>query len=185
RQVMRRTAAVFLILLVAPTLALAQVNGPLLLQKPTVNQTHIVFSFADDLWIVPRAGGDAQRLTSGPGAETDPIFSPDGKWIAFTGEYEGNGDVYVIAAAGGEPRRLTYHPGDDRAVGWTPDGKNVLFYSKRNSYSRFGQLFTVSVEGGPATEVPLPMAEQGTYSADGKRLAYVPLGLQTYAAWKR
>ena len=80
---------------------------PLLMQKPTVSKTHIVFSYADDLWIVPRDGGDAQRLTSGPGVETDPIFSPDGKWIAFTGEYEGNVDVYVIPATGGEPRRLT------------------------------------------------------------------------------
>ena len=181
---MNRLVALALVLIV-PGLAWGQANPPQLLQKPTVNQTHIVFTFADDLWIVPRTGGEAQRLTSGPGAETDPIFSPDGKWVAFTGEYGGNGDVYVVPAAGGEPRRLTYHPGNDRAVGWTPDGKNVLFYSNRNSYSRFGRLFTVPVEGGPATEVPLPMAEQGSYSPDGKRLAYVPLGLQTYAAWKR
>jgi tricorn protease len=168
---MKRFVAL-LVILIGPGVALGQADRPLLLQKPAVNQTHIVFSFADDLWIVPRTGGDAQRLTSGPGVETDPHFSPDGKWIAFTGEYEGNGDVYVIPATGGEPRRLTFHPGNDRAVGWTPDGKNVLFYSQRNSYSRFGRLFTVPVEGGPATELPLPMAEQGMYSGDGTRLAY-------------
>jgi tricorn protease len=171
--------------LFTPTIALAQAQPPQLLQKPTASRTQIVFAFADDLWIVPRDGGDAQRLTSGPGVETDPIFSPDGRWIAFTGEYEGNVDVYVIAATGGEPRRLTYHPGDDRAVGWTPDGKQVLFQSKRNSYSRFNRLFTVPLEGGFCEEVPLPMADQGSYSADGKQLAYVPLGLQSYAAWKR
>src|SRR6266571_6526189 len=120
-----------LVVLVVPGLALGQANPPLLLQKPTVNKTHIVFAFADDLWIVPKDGGDAQRLTSGPGIETDPIFSPDGKSVAFTGEYEGNIDVYVVPAAGGQPRRLTYHPGTDRAVGWTRDGKRVLFYSQR------------------------------------------------------
>lgn len=181
---MRRVLALLPALL-APGLALGQSDRPLLLQKPTVNRTHIVFAFADDLWSVPRGGGDAQRLTSGPGVETDPRFSPDGKWIAFTGEYEGNGDVYVIPAAGGEPRRLTFHPGLDRASGWTPDGKNVLFQSARNSYSRFARLFTVPHGGGFCQEIPLPQAEQGCFSPDGKRLAYVPLGLQSYAAWKR
>jgi tricorn protease len=182
---MRRPLAALSALLLVPGLALAQAGPPLLLQKPTANQTHIVFAFADDLWTVPRTGGDAQRLTTGPGAETDPIFSPDGKWVAFTGEYEGNTDVYVVPAAGGQPRRLTYHPGLDRAVGWTPDGKQVLFVSNRNSYSRFNRLFTVPVDGGPCTQLPLPMADQGSYSPDGTHLAYVPLGLQTYAAWKR
>ncbi len=181
---MNRLLALLLVLL-APGVASAQAQPPLLLQKPTVNKTHIVFAFADDLWSVPRDGGDAQRLTSGPGIETDPLFSPDGQWVAFTGEYEGNLNVYVIPAAGGEPRRLTYHPGPDRAVGWTPDGKHVLFHSLRNSYSRFGRLFTVPLEGGFCQELPLPMADQGCYSPDGTHLAYVPLGLQTYAAWKR
>ena len=125
-----------------------------------------------------------QRLTSGPGVETDPIFSPDGKWIAFTGEYEGSGDVYVIPAAGGDPRRLTFHPGLDHAVGWTPDGKMCSF-NLCDSYSRSRALYTVPAHGGFCQEVPLPMADQGCYSPDGKRLAYVPLGLQSYAAWKR
>jgi tricorn protease len=172
------------VVLVAPAAAIGQ-GPPLLLQKPTVNKTHIVFAFADDLWIVPREGGDAQRLTTGPGVETNPMFSPDGQWVAFTGEYEGNIDVYVIGATGGEPRRLTYHPGPDQVVGWTPDGKNVLFRSGRNSYSRFGRLFTVPIDGGFCKELPLPMADYGSYSADGKQIAYVPLGLQPYAAWKR
>src|SRR5262245_38044226 len=180
---MRRLFAILLVV-AAPGLAHAQAEK-LLLQKPTANRTHIVFAFADDLWIVPRSGGDAQRLTSGPGLETDPIFSPDGSWLAFTGEYEGNTDVYVMPASGGQPRRLTYHPGSDRAIGWTPDGKRVLFQSARNSYSRFARLFTMPVEGGFPEEVPLPMADQGSYSPDGKRLAYVPLGLGSYMAWKR
>lgn len=115
---MKRPLAILFVLF-APGLVMAQASPPQLLQRPTVNKTHIVFAFADDLWIVPRDGGDAQRLTSGPGVETDPIFSPDGKWVAFTGDYEGNVDVYVMPAAGGQPRRLTFHPGLDRAIGWT------------------------------------------------------------------
>ncbi len=92
----------------------AQTNAPLLLQKPAVSRTHIAFVYAGDLWIVARDGGEARRLTSGVGIETDPFFSPDGSQIAFTGEYDGNVDVYLIPAAGGVPRRLSYHPGADR-----------------------------------------------------------------------
>src|SRR6202451_4423335 len=106
------------LLLAASALAADQ---PLLLQKPTVNKTHIVFSYAGDLWSVQREGGEAVRLTVGQGIETDPIFSPDGSLIAFEGEYEGNQDVYVIPAAGGAPKRLTYHPGADAQVGWSHD----------------------------------------------------------------
>src|SRR5262249_19012606 len=139
----------------------------------------------DDLWIVKREGGEAQRLTTGPGVETDPIFSPDGKQIAFTGEYEGNTDVYVVPADGGVPKRLTYHPGIDRAVGWTPDSKKVLFQSARNSYSRFTRLFTIPAAGGGLPEeVPLPMAHHGSYSPDGERMAYVPIA-PAFRIWKR
>src|SRR5690242_18563139 len=103
------------------------VKVPLLMQKPTLSKTHVVFSYADDLWIVPRAGGEAKRLTGGAGIETDPFFSPDGKWVAFTGQYEGNDDIFVISAEGGEAKRLTYHPGSDQVVGWSPDSKKILF----------------------------------------------------------
>ncbi len=146
----------------------------LLLQKPTVNKTHIVFAYADDLWIVPREGGEAKRLTNGPGIETDPVFSPDGKQVAFSGQYDGNQDVYVVRASGGIPQRLTYHPAHDQVVGWTQDGKRILFRSSRHSYARSSRLFTVSREGGLPEEVPLPLADSGSYSPDGKRLAYVP-----------
>src|SRR3954447_9281740 len=149
-------------------------KAPLLMQKPTVSKTHVVFSYADDLWIVPREGGEAKRLTSGPGVETDPHFSPDGKLVAFTGQYEGNDDVFVVSAEGGTPRRLTYHPGSDQVVGWTPDSKKVLFRSARNSYSRFTRLFTIGIDGGLPEEVPLPIADHGCFSPDGKKIAYVP-----------
>ncbi len=181
---MKPPSLVFLLALLAPVAARAEGPKPLLLQEPTANATHIVFSFADDLWIAPRAGGNAQRLTTGPGVETDPHFSPDGKSIAFTGEYEGNLDVYVMPAGGGQPRRLTYHPGADRAVGWSPDGKRVLFQSARNSYSRFTRLFTIPAEGGLAEEVPLPEANHGAFAPDGTHLAYVPLQLSPAEARK-
>src|ERR1700676_627386 len=95
----------------------ADTRKPLLLQAPTLNQTHIVFSYAGDLWSLPRAGGEATRLTAGPGIETNPIFSPDGTQIAFQGEYDGNVDVFVIPATGGIPKRLTFHPSPDVPVG--------------------------------------------------------------------
>ena len=152
----------------------AQASGPLLLQHPTLSKTHIAFAYAGDLWTVPREGGEAHLLTSGTGTKSGPVYSPDGTMIAFTGNYDGNSDVYVMPAEGGVPRRLTHHPGFDEVVGWTPDGKQVLFRSGRNSYSRFDRLFTVSLEGGLPHELPLPMAEFGSFSADGRHIAYVP-----------
>ncbi|MDZ7639018.1 MAG: PDZ domain-containing protein [Bryobacterales bacterium] len=154
-----------------------------LLRSPSMSKDKIVFSYADDLWLVERSGGEARRLTAGAGTEAAPYFSPDGNQIAFTGEYEGNVDVYVVPAAGGTPERLTHHPGSDVAVGWTPDGK-VLFRSGRDSYNRFNRLFTVSLTGGLPEAVPLPMAEEGAFSPDSKSFAYVPVA-RAFQAWKR
>ena len=149
-------------------------GSTLLLRKPAISRTQIAFSYGGDLWIVDRNGGDARHLTSDIGIETSPMFSPDGSLIAFTGEYDGNENVYLIPAAGGIPKRLTSYPGSDQVVGWTRDGKRVLFRSSRDSYARFNRLFTVGVEGGFPEQLPLPMAEDGSYSPDGSHLAYVP-----------
>ena len=173
--------------LAAVSAASPEAAGPdehLLLQRPALNQTHIVFVFGGDLWSVPRAGGEAVRLTSGPGVETSPAFSPDGALVAFTGEYDGNVDVFVLPAAGGVPRRLTWHPAQDIVLGWTPDGKRVLFTSNRTAYSRFSELFTVGLDGGLPERLPLPMGFEGAFSPDGARIAYVPLSRAFYA-WKR
>ena len=162
------------------------------LQRPTLGQTDIVFSYSGDLWRVSRQGGTAVRLTAGTGFETEPVFSPDGKTIAFTGEYEGNVDVYTIPAAGGIPKRITHHPDADRVVGWSPDGKRILFRSNRTSHSRYTQLFSVSAEGGLPDTLPLPMACMGQYSPDGNRMVYAPIdggqfatGFTNYVAWRR
>jgi tricorn protease len=165
--------------------ASAQSDPPLLLRFPTVSKTQIVFNYAGDLWTVSRDGGDARRLTSGTGVETLPHFSPDGSMIAFTGEYDGNRDVYVVPSTGGVPRRLTYHPADEYVAGWTPDGKKIVFNSWGSSFIHFeDQLYTVPVEGGLPTQVPLPIVEAATFSPDGTHVAYVPHPIWE-AAWKR
>jgi tricorn protease len=182
---MRKIILALACLLTLAGLASGQPSKPLLMRTPTLSKTHIVFSYAGDLWIVEREGGEARRLTTGTGIETNPKFSPDGQSIAFTGEYDGNIDVYVVSATGGVPRRLTYHPGYDDVAGWTPDGKQVLFGSSRATDSvRTGQLFTIAVDGVSPQVLPLPMAYEGSYSADATHLAYVPLP-RSFEAWKR
>ncbi len=180
---MRRLLMLICVLSVC-RLSFTQNDKPLLLRRPTVSRTQIAFAYGGDLWIVGREGGQARHLTSGVGFEATPVFSPDGSMIAFTGEYDGNVDVFVIPASGGVPRRLTYHPDPDVVVGWTPDGKSVLFRSTRSSYHHFDRLFTIPVTGGLPAEVPLPIAEEGSYSADGTHIAYVPHP-QWQRAWKR
>lgn len=183
---MKKIIFVVVILTLALTSVLAQSDKPMLFRQPTVNKTHVVFVFAGDLWKVAREGGTAERLTSNIGNETTPSFSPDGNWIAFTGEYDGNVDVYVISANGGEPRRLTYHPGNDAVIGWTPNGSSVLFLSNRHSLMPTPKMFTMPVSGeGLPTELPFPMAGGGAaYSPDGNKIAYMPLA-PAFAQWKK
>src|SRR5215813_421181 len=186
---MKKTILILSLLLVASTIkistgGLAQ-EKPLLMRQPTMSRTHIVFSYAGDLWIAPRNGGAATQLTDGVGNETSPQFSPDGTTVAFTGEYDGNVDLYAVPASGGVPKRVTYHPGADGLAGWTPDGKQLLFASQRASSSgRFARLFTIPVDGAFPNEVPLPMGYAGSYSPDGAMLAYEPLP-RAFGAWKR
>ena len=182
---MKKIILNIVILLIAFVSSFAQSDKPMLFRQPSINKTSIVFSFAGDLWVVPRTGGDARRLTTGIGVESNPYFSPDGNWVAFTGEYDGNTDVYVIPTAGGVPKRLTYHPSPDEVSGWTPDGKSVLFSSTRNSSSNFSRLYTFAVDGGGLpNEIPLPMADRGWLSPDGNYVAYEPLS-QWQSDWKR
>ncbi len=186
---MRRLSALLLLLLLASA-ALAASDQPnlddmRLLRMPDIHGDTVVFVYAGDLWTVPSLGGDARRLTASVGFESNPKFSPDGRWIAFSGEYDGNHDVYVMPAAGGEPTRLTFHPGWDRVIDWEPDGKRVRFQSARASHTgRDVQLFTVGVEGGLPEQMILPTAGLSSWSPDGKRIAFNRISREN-RTWKR
>ena len=160
-------------------------DSSLLLRYPTLSRTQIAFNYAGDLWTVAREGGDARQLTAGVGTESSPQFSPDGAWIAFTGEYDGNNDVYVVPTTGGVPKRLTFHPASEFVVGWTPDGTRIAFTSEATSM-RHGepQLYTVPAEGGFPAKVPIPVVGDASFSQDGSHVAYVPFE-QWQQAWKR
>jgi len=154
----------------------AQDQGTRLLREPTVSQNHIVFVYANDLWITSRDGGDARRLTSGEGGETDPHFSPDGSKVAFTAQYDGNSDVYVVSAEGGQPKRLTWHGDSDEVTGWTPDGQKVLFISGRKGVpTKSSTFYTVSLDGELPQKHKIPRAAAGELSDDGSHIAYQPV----------
>ncbi len=171
---LRRCTLVFCAVLFAGSFAAARTSNTRLLRTPTVSATQIAFAYAQNIWVVPRAGGVARRVTSFQGQTTNPHFSPDGKWIAFSGEYAGNFDVYVVAADGGQPKRLTWHPGADTVQGWTPDGRSILFSSTRATWTPSGapRFWTVPAEGGVEEPMSLPRAYQGKISADGTHIAY-------------
>ncbi len=157
-----------------PALAADGASPTRMLCSPTVSATHIAFAYAQNIWIVPRAGGAARQLSTFQGRASDPHFSPDGRWIAFTGEYAGNLDVYVVAADGGTPRRLTWHPSDDLAQGWTPDGSAVLFASRRGAWAPTAswRFHTVPATGGPESPLAIPRGYQGRIAPDGHAIAY-------------
>ena len=177
-------SALLALTLAAPLAAAPDADPPRLFRQPTLSSDTLVFVFAGDLWAVPRAGGEARRLTASDGLEVDPVFSPDGRTLAFSGEYDGNVDVYTMPAAGGAPRRLTWHPGEDRTVGWSRDGAEVLFRSTRDNGSGDERLWRIAAGGGWPERLPLPEAFWGTFSPDGKRLAYMPHE-RFQLAWKR
>lgn len=193
---MRRVLFVLCALLAMSTSASAA-DEARLLRFPAIHGDQIVFTYAGDLYTVSASGGTARRLTSHPGFEMFPRFSPDGKQVAFTAQYDGNTEVFVVPAEGGEPKRLTYTAtlGRDEVsdrmgpnnivMGWTPDSKNVLFRSRMRSFNDFiGQLFTVPAEGGLAEELPLPRGGFASYSADGKQLAFNRI-FREFRTWKR
>lgn len=165
-----------------------------LLRFPATNGKEIVFSYAGDLYKVPAAGGEAQRLTSHVGYEMFPRFSPDGKTIAFTGQYDGNTEVYTMPATGGEPLRVTYTATNSRddlgdrmgpnniVMTWTPDGQRIV-YRNRISDGFSGKLFTVDKEGGLSEAIPLPEGGFCSYSPDGKQLAYNRV-MREFRTWK-
>ncbi len=170
---MLRSVVMLVALLIAGTQTFAQ--GTRILRQPTGSQSHIVFVHSNDLWVVARDGGDARRLTTAIGAEVNPRLSPDGKTVAFTGQYDGNMDVFIVPIEGGQPQRLTWHPGPDMVTGWTPDGKNVIFTSTREGHPTATiKFFQVPTTGGTPTALVVPQASMGDMSPDGNWMAYQP-----------
>jgi len=155
-----------------------------LLRFPDVHEDNVVFVHGEDIWMASVNGGPAVRLTMHDGQERFPKFSNDGKHIAFTGEYDGNGDIYIMNADGSNIRRVTWHPGYDIMIGWHPLKKKILFSSGRHSYSRFNRLFLISPDGTGLEELILNEAFQGCFSPDGKAMAYNKVSREN-RTWKR
>ncbi len=154
-----------------------------LMRFPDIYKDKVAFSYGGDLWLVSSSGGTARRITTNPGLELFPKFSPDGKWIAFTGQYDGNFNVYVIPSEGGQPKQLTFLPDigpvpermgpNNEVITWTPDSKRIVFLSRRNTMNTwFGRLFTVTVEGGLPEQLPIDKGGLLSFSADGTKMAY-------------
>jgi tricorn protease len=177
------------------TTAFAQENLTRLLRQPDIHGDTVAFVYAGDIWLASANGGDARRLTSDEGMEYFPKFSPDGRWIAFTGDYSGSRQVFVISVDGGAPRQLTFYNDvgampprggiDNRVLDWTPDGKNVLFLPHRLPWSdRMARPYIVPAAGGMETPLAIPEAGGGMYSPDGTKLVYTPIERE-FRTWKR
>ncbi len=172
-----------LIIALNPVFSNAQ-NVPPIMHYPDVHGNWVVFVAGADIWKAPLNGGDAQRLTMHDGEEVFPKFSPDGKWIAFTGEYDGNADVYIMDVYGGNIKRLTFHPGYDLVVGWHPTKNKIIFRSSHMSYQRFTRLFMINPDGTGLEPLILHEAAQGSFSPDGKKIAYNRVARE-FRTWKR
>ncbi len=181
--------------LLVATAAVSQDNLTRLLRQPDIHGDKIAFVYAGDIWVADARGGDARRLTSDEGVEYFPKFSPDGKWIAFCGEYSGSRQVFVISADGGTPRQLTFYNDvgripprggiDNRVLDWTPDGKNILFNPHRLPWNdRMPRHYIVPAAGGTETPLAIPEGSAGMYSPDGTKIVYTPIERE-FRTWKR
>ncbi len=167
-----------------PALLGIHTGETLMLKEPALSETHIAFIYADDLWVSQRDGSSPRQITTDDGVESQPVFSPDGSIIAFSGEYDGNTDVFIVPTEGGNPTRLTWHPADDYVSDFTADGKNVLFDSGRNTHTRrFTKLLNISILGGMPEELPVPSGNYAQADDSGRFIAYLPVR-EVFREWK-
>jgi len=192
---MRKQSFIALSILALAVIAGSAQGQTKLLRYPDIHGDQVVFVYGGDLWIASSSGGTARRLTAHPGLERYPKFSPDGQWVAFNGQYDGDEQVYVMPTAGGEPQQLTYYPAqgplpprwgfDNQVLGWSPDGQEVLLRSVRASWDLTnGRIYAVAVSGGLPRVLPMPEAGLGDLSPDGRKIVYSPL-FRDFRTWKR
>ncbi|MBA3913428.1 MAG: PD40 domain-containing protein, partial [Acidobacteriales bacterium] len=193
---LKRGSVLLLLLACSCTLFAQSLPEGRLMRFPDIYKDKIAFMYGGDLWLVPSAGGTARRITSHPGRELFPKFSPDGRWIAFTGQYDGNFNVYVMPAEGGQPRQLTFyqgsaHPLSDRmgilnqVVTWTPDSQRIIFLSRADASNGWTKRpYSVSVQGGLPQAMPMEQGGLLSYSADGNKVAYNQI-FRNFRTWKR
>ena len=190
-----RSIVIFLLLSISEFALAQNPSEGRLLRFPDLSSKEIAFSYGGDLWLVAKEGGTARRITSHPGQELFPKFSPDGKWIAFTAEYDGNPNVYVMPAEGGDPKQLTFHPGGghlnermgvhNEVITWTPDSKRIVFLTRRDTFNDwFGRLYSVSIDGGLPEALPLDKGGLTSFSPDGNSIAYNRI-FRNFRTWKR
>ncbi|MDR3678271.1 MAG: PDZ domain-containing protein [Acidobacteriota bacterium] len=186
---------VLILIMVAPLAVAADMPEGRLMRFADIYKDKIVFSSGGDLWLVASSGGVARRITTDPGLELFPKFSPDGKWIAFTAQYDGNFNVYVMPAEGGEPKQLTFEPDvtsvpermgpNNQVINWMPDGQHILFLSRRDTFNDwFGRLFIVSIDGGLPARLPIDKGGLTSFSPDGNKIAYNRI-FRNFRTWKR
>lgn len=192
---MKRCGIIFLMFfIIMGAVALAYAEEGRLMRFPDIHEDSIVFTYAGDLWLVSKEGGTARKITSDPGLELTPKFSPDGKWIAFTGQYDGNFNVFVIPSEGGIPMQLTFEPDpehmparfgpNNQVLEWFPDGKKILYFTRKRTFnSWFGSLYSISMEGGLPEALPLPKGGLTSFSPDGQKIAYNRI-FRNYRTWK-
>ncbi|HUK23845.1 MAG TPA: PDZ domain-containing protein [Terriglobales bacterium] len=191
-----KQAVVVCLLLCAGTALGQEMQEGRLMRFPDIHKDKIAFYYGGDLWLASSSGGVARRITTSPGRELFPKFSPDGKWLAFTGEYDGNFNVYVMPAEGGQPKQLTFYQGGahplsdrmgihDEVVSWFPDSKHILFLSRRDASNGWVKRpFSISIDGGLPQPLPMDQGGLGTFSPDGTKIAYNVI-FRNFRTWKR
>jgi len=184
-----------LLLTLALTVCAAAIEDARLLRFPDINNDLVTFVYAGDIWTVNSNGGEAKRLTSHEGLELFPKISPDGQWIAFSGEYSGSRQIFVIPSKGGVPRQLTWYNSvgvmpprggfDNVVLDWTPDSKQILIRANRTTFGdRNGKYFLVDLDGGFEKALPPVNGGFGVLSPDASKLVFTPVDRE-FRNWKR